>query len=236
MDHQRERSSRELDPIPLEPDAKPSQPVSPARSATPGVPASGSSAARATSAKPRPCPKCGYDLRGTAALRCPECNADVSAPALRQHGFTKAIEAQHRRDQYWKPLAMVAIGLAGVIAVLMFDGRAGVVPWYLASLGVSVPLGLAAYWLLCMMWIGFDEPFHVTALKLAAIFSVVDMTHEAVELTGIPYLPWVVSTAAYIGLLIKMLDLETTEAVAVAVLTNFLRTLAALAVIAWLSG
>lgn len=170
------------------------------------------------------CPKCGYDASGLSGTRCPECGADVKPSTLRQTTNRKDFAREHRREQYWKPLTMFAVGAAGVALVMALNGEADGIPFYFLLLAANVPIGLAAYFLCCLFWIGFDEPFHVTAVKLLGIYAVVDFVDEVCDLIPIPLLPWIIPIVTYIGLLMSMLDLEQYEAVLIAFVTFFLRT------------
>ena len=181
------------------------------------------------------CASCGYDMSGLQGRRCPECG-EFAPVTGRDHDRVRSIQAEHRYMQYWKPLTMFVVGMVGVALVLTLSGEAESIPSYFIGLVMSVPIGLATYWILCVIWIGFDEPLKVIALKLLGIYAVVDLVSVVMDQLPIPVVGWLVPTVTYIGLLASMLDLEYVEAIAVAVATSFARGVVAVLLVTMVLG
>ncbi|MFM9956742.1 MAG: hypothetical protein ACKVZJ_01590 [Phycisphaerales bacterium] len=97
--------------------------------------------------------------------------------------------------------------------------------------------GFAAFMLCSMMWIGFDQPLGITALRLAAIYAIVDAVLVGFELipgfASLTFLSWLLALGLFITLMTNWLELETKDAIAVAFVSQFIRVglLVALAMI-----
>lgn len=180
------------------------------------------------------CPACGYSMKGLRALRCPECGKPVSAGPVGRSG--DAGVSQQRRE-IRKALLMLAIGLAGVFSIVgATHGLQGMIV-YLIVFAISVPCGIAAYWLCCLLWVGFDEPMPMVALKLAGIYAVVDLLGQSlafVPMLNIGIMKLAITGVAYIGLLMSMLELDQADAIGVAIATFLVKALAVFLILMFL--
>lgn len=167
------------------------------------------------------CAKCGYDMTGVPGTRCPECGT-VADFARRRYD-----RAESRRIALWsylKPAIMLAVGLSGILLILMGTGELDMAPYYLTKLAVFVPIGVFAFFICCVLWIGFDAPFHRVALELAGIYAIVDLISLVVfSVVEVFLVNGVVIFFAYIGMLASILDLDYADAVAVAFVNLLLR-------------
>ncbi len=123
---------------------------------------------------------------------------------------------------------MIAIGggLAAIVAGLA-AGPLGIVA-YAVRLMVLVPIGFAVYWILGILWFGFDAPLHVIILRLAAIYAVTDgVLILFSHLTFLGPLSFIIGGLAgiltYVGLHMELLELEIGEAILMAALTFIIR-------------
>lgn len=177
------------------------------------------------------CPACGYSMKGLRSLRCPECGKAISASALGK-AQDAGVDAQ-RREMRLLAL-MLAVGLLGSLGIMFglhgWEGAVG----YLVVFAISVPAGLAAYFICCLLWVGFDEPLPMVAFKLAAIYAIVDLLSSGISFVPILNM-WFLKTAlvglAYIGLLMKHLDLDSGDALGVAVATFIMKVIMAMVVL-----
>ncbi|HBS29102.1 MAG TPA: hypothetical protein DEB06_06545 [Phycisphaerales bacterium] len=96
-------------------------------------------------------------------------------------------------------------------------------PWYLLGYAVLVPTGILGFYICSWLWIGFDAPFWLTAVRLAAVFAVADCVRLIVEPIPLLFIPWLISLGVYIGMLAKLLDIEWQEAAVVALVTTGVR-------------
>lgn len=177
------------------------------------------------------CPSCGYSMKGLRSLRCPECGKAVSASAI---GKTKDAGVDAQRNEMRHLTIMLLVGLAGSIGLMLamrgWEGAVG----YLIVYAISVPAGLAAYFICCLLWVGFDEPMPIVAYKLAAIYAVVDLLSHGlsfVPVLNMGLLRLAIVGAAYIGLLMSQLDLDQGDAIGVAIATFIMKVLVGIAIL-----
>lgn len=176
------------------------------------------------------CLHCGYSLAGLKTPRCPECGA-LNTPAERR----RASEAKAARDTvriaYVKPLIMFAVGFiisASVLGTVEDDWWALVA--YLIKYAIYVPTGVLGFFVCCYLWLGFDAPLHLTALRLAAVYAVTDAVGSMLWFLPIPFLAMVIALFVYVGLLADMLELELGDAVIVGFVTFVIRLVGMIAV------
>lgn len=178
------------------------------------------------------CPSCGYSLKGLRALRCPECGKAISASAI---GKAQDAGVDSQRRELRTVSLMLIGGLLGSLGILLslhgWEGAAG----YLIVFAISVPAGLAAYFICCLLWVGFDEPLPIVAFKLAAIYAVVDLLNlglSFVPVISTPILKMILVGLAYIGLLMTQLDLDSGDALGVAIATFIMKVIVGAIVLA----
>ena len=171
---------------------------------------------------PIPCPSCGYDLRGNAFGRCPECGKVITLSALRH--------AKAKRKQTWRdsPAIVAALcvtigtGVAlltqGVSAAITGDSPLEMMVFMGIFLAVSLVVACVVYFLCAAMWIGWSQNVGTTMLQVCAAYG---LSFGAGALLGqipFPFLPWFASVVILIGLLIKFLEIDIRDAAIVAVL------------------
>ena len=125
-----------------------------------------------------PCPLCGYNLRGLAAPRCPECGREVR--------FTVTLAEPYLRA--WVGLAVATLGSAGVglFFLLMFLPRGG----FRGNPGYeAITMALLAWFWACM-------PLSGLVLWLRRPFVRLDKAAQRVLAAA----AWVISVGAFAGL------------------------------------
>ncbi|MBX9736357.1 MAG: hypothetical protein K2X32_05475 [Phycisphaerales bacterium] len=157
------------------------------------------------------CSGCGYSMVGLKSRKCPECGVENKPKSWKD--YSKVENARVVRQAYMVPAIMLGAGLASMCLVLIGFNAAEAIPFWLAWLAVSTTLGAAAFFILCLTWIGFDAPVHLTMLRLAAIDSVM----TAAWMLSLVTLPeFIVVTlalwAANLLLTAWLLDIEYIEA------------------------
>ncbi len=181
------------------------------------------------------CKKCGYDLRGLKTAKCPECGTMNAVPSRRERD--REDSAKVARDAYLQPALMFIIGaLISTITYAAYVSHMGGNPavgamGYLVYLGVSVPIGVIVYWTCCLVWIGFDAPIHLIALRLAGIYAVTDVGYGLFAFVPLPW--WAENGVVgfiYIGLLQHFLDMDLEDAVIVGLLTFIVKAVAVLVI------
>jgi len=177
------------------------------------------------------CKKCNYDLRGLKTAKCPECGTINTNPSRRDRD--KESSAQTAREAYLKPLIYFVVGFLGVCLIQAFQHGLGGVVFYGVSYAIQVPIGLAVFWVCCLVWIGFDAPIHLTALRLAGIYALVDFAGSILGFIPIMggVIGWLVSLLIYIGLLMDLLEMDLQDTVIVALLTSLAKTVIAIFVL-----
>ncbi len=182
----------------------------------------------------RQCIKCGYSLKGLKSMKCPECGT-VNSREDRKKAAEKKAARDTVRNAYLKPVLMFVVGLTISIAMAASQGAGteGAIA-YLIKYAFYVPTGVVVFFLCCLIWLGFDAPMHLTALRLAGVYAVTDAVTAVVLLVPLPLIIWLVPLATYVGLLMDVLDLEIQDAVIVGLVTFLVRFLVIMAVVAYL--
>lgn len=186
---------------------------------------------------PRPCPECGYDMRGVLSGRCPECGTGVTPSRLERAARRK--ERKATETEWFGPLALLVGGVA-VSALVYglqgagFGGLTGAVG-ILALLGIKLAVFIAAGWIvffgLSLWWFGFGHSLPITVLQVSAVYAGAEAVGAlAGWLIPLPVIPWGVSVLALMGLLCKVLELDYQEAVAVAMLSWLLKVVVVYAI------
>jgi hypothetical protein len=195
------------------------------------------------------CTRCGYH-RGLKQQISTKRGSDGPPPRplppSEKDRWLRDYSKRMARREYVKPVAMLVVGAGIVSLVLLAQHGPQRAVAYLLSFLVSVPIGVAVLWLCSLLWIGFNAPMTLNALRLAGIYAVIDVIMlMAAAGSASGNLPLclagvLLSGVVYIALLIEMLDLEPVDAVAVAVATFAAKVylfLALLAVAAsWMAG
>lgn len=192
--------------------------------------------------KPRACQECGADLTGLATPRCPACGkVELGDRSLRAAREEREMRSMVRRS-WISPIIMIAMGMAIMLTIYSQRAGAGGMVYYLASFGVSLAIGLFVYFVCSVMWIGFDEPAPLTALRLAGVYALADVaysltamvTMHLIGMFGIVLL--IVPTLIYTGLLSKIMEIEFQDAIIVAVITTIAKIVAVATLIGWLQS
>ncbi len=100
----------------------------------------------------------------------------------------------------------------------------------LVKYAALVPLGYLAFALLAMVWFGTDDPAGITILRLAAVYALADAVSSIVTIVFILFLTQALIFVAYVGLLMKFMELDAVEAMVLALLTAAVKFIA----IVWL--
>jgi len=191
-----------------------------------------------TGLKKRACTKCKYDMTGLQSARCPECGTVNVKPDRKE---LSRREAKRQRLWMWvAPLIMIVVG-CGLMGGLNFsrNGIEGLIA-YAITFGISLAIGLFVYFAASIMWIGFDEPLPVTALRLTGVYALADIGFSLVGMIPrfgmVGFAIWLVPAMIYVGLLVKVMDIETEDAVIVAAITTVAKILVVFIVVATLLG
>lgn len=139
------------------------------------------------------CSGCGYDLKGIKAARCPECGKILPPPMTsREASRREHLEKDSKtaaRNMYLRPIVLILVGLSGLSTFILAGGHnAGLAMWfgsrapamstqqgfiaYFLDYGLTVVAAYAVYWVMCVMWIGFDEAQHVIFLKIMGALAI----------------------------------------------------------------
>lgn len=180
------------------------------------------------------CGQCGYDLRGITGMKCPECGASALAPTRQEKD--RETSAAVAREAYLKPLIYFAVGFGAVSLIQLFSQGPMHAAAYALGYAIQLPIGVAVFWVCCLVWIGFDAPIHLTALRLAGIYALVDLADVIFTFVPIPLVGWAVPLFIYIGLLMDLLEMDLQDAVIVALITFLVRTVITLFVVAKIYG
>ncbi len=189
-----------------------------------GVPTGGAAVAAGVAAGPlvNACVKCGYSLAGVSAPRCPECGTLNTKYAVRRERDAQD-SAEVERKAYMQPIGLFLVCFAAVVFLAFQSGGTGkaVQQSFLTLLNAGV--GFFAFTTCCLIWIGFDAPWHLNLVRFLAISAA---TSAMYQITGMlpATLVWNIGVLfLYIGMLQKFLDLDLQDALLVGVITSGLR-------------
>jgi hypothetical protein len=138
---------------------------------------------------------------------------------------------------YIKPVIQFAVGaliLSFVAAASESPSEMGL--YFGLRLAIGIPVGVLAFFLCCMAWIGFDAPLHLIAIRLAGVYAVTDAAAAVLGYLPVPMIPFMITMAIYIGLLADSLELDLQDAVLVGVVTWFIKVMAMIFIVAYLVG
>ncbi|MBX3404975.1 MAG: hypothetical protein KF699_16305 [Phycisphaeraceae bacterium] len=180
------------------------------------------------------CGQCGYDLRGITGMKCPECGASALAPTRREKDKENSVAVA--REAYIKPLIYFAVGFGVVSLIQLFSNSPMHAVAYAIGYAIQVPIGVAVFWVCCLVWIGFDAPIHLTALRLAGIYALVDLADVIFKFVPIPLVGWVLPLFIYIGLLMDLLEMDLQDTVIVALITFMVKAVITIFVVARIYG
>lgn len=169
------------------------------------------------------CVNCGYSLRGLKAMRCPECRQPVVHRAEKK-SKAGGFRDETTRQAYVTPLMM--LGIAGGAWLLWGAAAHGpaVAPFYLIFFAAQVITGVIAFFICSALIFGFDAPWHLTTLRLAGIYSVVNLANLAIsELLGGSLILRLLLLLVFIQMLMSLLDLDLVDAIITGLVLFLLR-------------
>lgn len=164
-----------------------------------------------------PCAKCGYDLTGLHAPRCPECGTIVGT--THRERIDSTVSRDVARREYTKPMVMFAVGTLATFGYFVAIGQPLAIVPFLIATAMALPVGMVVLWLCCLGWIGFNAPFHLNALRLIGIFAVVGFVFVATSWLPYRFIWLGVSGMIYAWLMAEMMDMDRSDGAIVALLT-----------------
>lgn len=165
------------------------------------------------------CPTCGYDLRGLKSPKCPECGETASAAAVKDVAKRRTAEEQYR-FMYILPWAMLGSGLFVSAVVLAATGRSAAIPWYMVLFAGQLVSGFIVYVACGLLWIGFDAPLWLQAVRLGGISAVMMALRVMASLLGARFFAFgitgmfglLILGTLYCWMLAVLLDLDFEDA------------------------
>lgn len=175
---------------------------------------------------PLKCKQCGYDMQGLKSLTCPECGTENrlrSAKRERELAESKRIA----RKAWISPVIMTAVGLGITCSIVAAAEGGPAVVGHLMNFGISLVIGFIVYFVCSLMWIGFDEPIPMTALRLMGAIALGNIGFTLVGLSPIrPMLLWAAPTIVYFLILSHVMEIDYEDAVIVAIITSVIKVFA----------
>jgi hypothetical protein len=186
--------------------------------------------------KPRPndvvaplkCKKCGYDLSGLKSLTCPECGTLNHLRTVKRE--RELAESKRQARKAWiAPVIMFVVGLSISTGIVALAGGGPAVLAHLVSFGLTLVIAGVVYFVCSLLWIGFDEPLPMTALRLMGVVALGDIGFTLVDLSPFrPFYIWIIPTIIYCAILAQVMEVDYEDAVIVAVATGVLKVFAVL--------
>ena len=178
------------------------------------------------------CPYCDYDLTGLKQLKCPECGNVIEVSDLQATPTVKKVRPPVVWREMRRPAIMLGIAMVINIIMMMLTGTPTDAIRYLLVAIVEAPCGLLAYWLIGVLWMGFDQPLPTVLLRLAAIYAVCDAVWAIGSLFIFILILWPIVIVVYVGLLAKELDVELDDAIFIAATTGVTKVFIGAAILA----
>lgn len=166
----------------------------------------------------RVCEECGYNISGLPSRRCPECGHVQEGAGRRNPRKRRPQTPEERRIALWAYLNPTLILLSGLsIACAIMAMRAGMfgVAAQLIVFGVQVPTSFIAYCIVAVLWIGFDMPLPMVAVRIAAACAVANAVWAFVGMAPLPIIPFVIVPLTFLGMMVKLLEIEFVEAIVI---------------------
>jgi hypothetical protein len=178
------------------------------------------------------CVSCGFSRAGGAAGRRLRTVTGTEKPAKVPRDVERAQAKHAHRMEYLKPVIMFVASFAVIAGVLIAKDQGAAIPVMLLAFGVNVVIGLVMFWVCTLVYVDYEGPVLLTALRLLGIYGVCEVADLVMRsYFPIPVLRWAVPAFIYVGLLADMLDLELAEAVVVALVTWIVRLFIAIYVL-----
>lgn len=176
--------------------------------------------------EPRPCPKCGYDLRGSPGVRCPECGIALQGRrAKRDLGRLEG--AKSVRWNYAAAGVTLTASLGGCVLISLFGegGGAELLGQMMLRVGVQLALAIVIFFIVAVMWSGVDDEWPLAVLKVSAAASAAACA--GLLISFIPAILFGISTLAFIAVyaaaLITLIEMDFSTAFLIAVGTGIMR-------------
>ncbi len=179
------------------------------------------------------CVQCGYNVREGRALKtsrgrdeaAEEVNAQLKAG---RDADRSAKRREQSRVEYTKAgawcLGALVVSLF-VTASLAEGSDVGMeIAEHLIGFGIGVLFATAVYFGCCLLWVGFDQPWPLIALKMGAVHALYGLI--AIPLGFLWIFGSIIKFIVYVVLLQNFMDLELQDALIVAVLTALAAVLA----------
>lgn len=168
------------------------------------------------------CTSCGYNRE--AGGRVKTITGDTAGPRDKRQ-IEREMAAKAYRWEFIKPALMFCISFFIIAGILAANNEARLIPFALIVSLINVVIGLGVFWVCSLVYIDFEGPLALTALRLAGIFGVAEVAAIAAgALIPVPFVGWLIPTVIYLALLSQMLELEVGDAIIVAVVNSILRT------------
>ncbi len=153
-------------------------------------------------------------------------------------------EAGGRADrlEYIKPLVLLVVGGAAVMAILLLreaddpDAPSGAVLALVYPIGLAIQLafGVAGLWIAAKVWMGGAGPLSLAILRLAGIYAMTDLI--GIVVAPLLMVGWLIKISLYVVMLAWLFDFEIIESIIVALITFALKIITAVAVASLITG
>ena len=185
--------------------------------------------------KPKPCPGCGYDLRGLTAQQCPECGMKIGYAA---RAAMRDRAAGHSTWFDQKAAIYAGIGLTvGMITWAVLVGPVAGPLAFMINFAFTVVVGWTVFFACSLMWIGFNQTLRLTMIQLIGAYGAYAGCYAIA--TQIPLVGWIgalISFAVLVGLLGDLLDIEYKDAFVIAIISAGVKWITGTTIILWVMG
>lgn len=167
------------------------------------------------------CPDCSGSLKGLNSPNCPGCGVNIIS-AIRRHQSNAAGRAEVV-DRYRRALIPLVVAYAVWLLVLLVlgdeaspaNGHMSDLAWFALRQAVFVPLAVVIYWVFCVMWLRFEQPFAISIMAIMTATAVSDVAGFFLWWVPVLFAYQVVVALVLTAVATKLLELEYTEGFAV---------------------
>lgn len=168
------------------------------------------------------CPDCKGSIVGIATGHCPACGVNIIS-AIRRHESNHSVRVEGAA-RYRRALVLALLAYALLAAVLFIGGDPGDAAWFVKRQVFFVPIACGLWWVLCTLWIGFDQPLVLSFVRIAAITAVADTVGFFMWWVPILFFNQLAVALAFVVLMLQWMDdLEPQEAVVTGFLMGAVR-------------
>ncbi|MEO0482428.1 MAG: hypothetical protein AAF138_02290 [Planctomycetota bacterium] len=103
---------------------------------------------------------------------------------------------------------------------------------------ITAPITIATFYLCAVLFIGFDEPFLLMCIRMAAVLAATYLAEAAgyalnAHTPGLGMILWLVPWFVYVATMVTLMELDIADALIVGFVSGFVKLIAGMFLVAW---